>query len=100
MSRLNRFLGAVAILLLVPGVSHAATQKQFHDAMRRLWSDHVAYTRLFIVSAAANSPDKDATTQRLLRNQDDIGNAVSGFYGKGAGDKLAGLLRAHITTHA
>src|SRR4029078_10197447 len=47
-------------------------------------------------SAAANSPDKDATTQRLLRNQDDIGNAVSGFYGKAAGDKLAGLLRDHI----
>jgi hypothetical protein len=64
--------------------------------MRKLWTDHVAYTRLFIISAAADLPDKDATTQRLLRNQTDIGNAVAEFYGKDAGDKLTGLLRDHI----
>jgi hypothetical protein len=64
--------------------------------MRRLWSDHVAYTRLFIVSAVAGSADKDATTQRLLQNQADIGNAVAEFYGKDAGDKLTALLKDHI----
>jgi hypothetical protein len=64
--------------------------------MRTLWEDHVTWTRLFIVSVAADLPDKDATTQRLLQNQTDIGNAVKPFYGEASGDKLTGLLRDHI----
>ena len=81
------FLAAL-LLLLVPNVTYAASRSDFQDAMRRLWSDHVAYTRLFIVSAASGSADKDATTQRLLQNQADIGDAVAGFYGRDAGNKL------------
>jgi len=83
-------------LLLVPNVAWAASKSEFHDAMRRLWADHVSYTRLFIVSAAAGSADKDATAQRLLQNQTDIGNAVVAFYGRDAGNKLTALLRDHI----
>ena len=90
---------ALAILAL-PVLAQAMTKSDFHDAMRKLWEDHVTYTRLFIVSAVGNLPDKDATTQRLLRNQADIGNAVADFYGKEAGDKLTGLLKEHITTAA
>ena len=93
----TRIAFSIAFLfLLVPNL-HAATSKPaFQDAMRRLWSDHVAYTRLFIVSAASGSADKDATTQRLLQNQADIGDAVAGFYGRDAGNKLTGLLKEHI----
>jgi hypothetical protein len=89
-------LSLLLAFTLLPTVSKAATKAQFQDAMRRLWSDHVAYTRLFIVDAAAGSADKDATTQRLLQNQTDIGNAVAGFYGRAAGDKLTALLKDHI----
>lgn len=85
-----------AILMFVPNVVYAHSKADFQDAMRRLWSDHVAYTRLFIVNAAAGSADKDATTQRLLQNQADIGNAVAEFYGREAGDKLTALLKDHI----
>lgn len=90
------WLIAIAILLFVPNVTYAHSKSDFQDAMRRLWSDHVAYTRLFIVSAAAGSADKDATTQRLLQNQTDIGNAVVDFYGRDAGNKLTALLTDHI----
>ena len=65
-------------------------------AMRELWQDHVLWTRLVIVSTAANLPDLDATTQRLLQNQTDIGNAVKPYYGDAAGEKLTALLRTHI----
>ena len=86
----------ITTLLLVPNVTYAHSKASFQDAMRRLWSDHVAYTRLFIVDAAAGSADKDATTQRLLQNQTDIGNAVAEFYGRDAGNKLTALLKEHI----
>jgi len=37
------------------GSSQSATSRQaFHDRMRELWSDHIVYTRSFIVSASAD----------------------------------------------
>src|SRR5438270_4275478 len=89
-------LSLTVVLLLLPNVTYAMTKAEFHDGMRKLWEDHVTWTRLFIVDAAANLPDKDATTQRLLQNQTDIGNAVAEFYGRDAGNKLTGLLKDHI----
>ena len=71
-----------------------------HDAMRKLWEDHITWTRLFIVSALADLPDKSATTDRLLQNQVDIGNAIKPYYGDAAGEKLTALLKTHITTAA
>lgn len=65
-------------------------------AMRRLWSDHVVYTRCYIISAIAALQDAQATATRLLKNQEDIGNAIVPFYGKEAGNKLTELLQEHI----
>ena len=64
--------------------------------MRKLWEDHIGWTRHFIVSALADLPDEQATTERLLQNQKDIGNAIKPFYGDAAGTKLTGLLEEHI----
>jgi hypothetical protein len=86
----------VVAMQVTAAVAAAQTKAEFHDAMRKLWTDHVTWTRLFIVSAAANLPDKDATTQRLLQNQTDIGNAVAPYYGTDAGAKLTSLLKDHI----
>jgi len=66
-------------------------------AMRKLWEDHITYTRNYIISALADLPDADAVAARLLRNQDDIGNAIKPYYGDAAGQKLTALLRDHIT---
>jgi hypothetical protein len=68
----------------------------FRNAMRKLWEDHVTWTRLFIVSAVADLPDTGPTAERLLQNQADIGNAIKPFYGDAAGDQLTALLRDHI----
>ena len=97
MRSIARIVASLTVaLLLVPNVTYAHSKADFHDAMRKLWEDHVTWTRLFIVSAAAGLPDKDATTQRLLQNQTDIGNAVAEFYGRDAGNKLTALLKDHI----
>ena len=68
----------------------------FHDAMRKLWEDHITWTRLVIVSIANDLPDTQATVDRLLQNQVDIGNAIKPFYGEDAGNQLTALLRDHI----
>ena len=68
----------------------------FHDAMRQLWEDHIVWTRMFIVSAVDDLPDLGVATDRLLRNQDDIGDAIKPFYGDAAGEQLSALLREHI----
>ena len=73
-----------------------AKQAAFHDAMRKLWEDHITWTRLAIVSFAHDLPDLPATQDRLLRNQVDIGNAVKPYYGRTAGNRLTALLREHI----
>jgi len=80
------------------GVS--AQRSALHDNMRRLWEDHITWTRLFIVSASADLPDTPATTQRLLRNQEDIGDAIKPFYGRAAGERLTSLLTEHILVAA
>jgi predicted component of type VI protein secretion system len=64
--------------------------------MRRLWEDHITWTRLAVISLTTDSPDAEATVGRLLQNQTDIGNAIKPYYGAGAGEALTGLLREHI----
>ena len=64
--------------------------------MRDLWVDHIVYTRNYIISFVAGLPDTNIVAQRLLKNQEDIGNAIKPFYGEPAGNKLTGLLKGHI----
>lgn len=64
--------------------------------MRKLWTDHVIWTRDYIIAAVGDQPDAPAAAARLMRNQDHIGAAVAGFYGKQAGDALTKLLKEHI----
>ena len=68
----------------------------FHDQMRKLWEDHVTWTRLAVISLTSGTPDTEATVGRLLQNQADIGDAIKPFYGREAGERLTSLLRDHI----
>lgn len=65
-------------------------------AERKLWIDHVLWTRSDIVSALASLEDSAPVSERLLKNQDDIGNSIKPYYGEEAGNKLSTLLREHI----
>ena len=98
---------AVSLLLLtivltaiVPVTTVQAKDKMdrqaFHDAMRKLWEDHITWTRLEIIGVFEESPSLDSSVQRLLQNQVDIGDAIKPFYGEEAGEQLTALLTDHI----
>jgi hypothetical protein len=99
-------VAAISILPTAPVDAGSGTKVDrlaFHDAMRTLWEDHIVWTRQYIVSAATLSgdlPDIGPTTDRLLANQGDIGDALRPFYGDAAGDAVEALLREHILTAA
>ncbi|HET7690074.1 MAG TPA: hypothetical protein VFK41_06835 [Nocardioidaceae bacterium] len=78
-----------------PAVKNAK-QAAFQDDMRKLWEDHVTWTRLAIVTFADASASFDASAARLMKNQEDIGDAIKPFYGNAAGDQLTTLLKGHI----
>jgi hypothetical protein len=81
----------------------SASAVAFHDAMRKLWEDHITYTRNVIISFELNVPtqsvvlpDLSTVVDRLLQNQVDIGDAIKPYYGTAAGDQLTALLKEHI----
>jgi hypothetical protein len=90
-----------------PSASHArisASALAFHDVMRKLWEDHITYTRNVIISleldepaASVVLPDLSTVVDRLMQNQVDIGNAIKPYYGEEAGNQLTKLLQEHIS---
>jgi hypothetical protein len=96
-------LGGTTVAVARPGHSSTIsrspmTAAAFHDAMRKLWEDHVTWTRLYIISAVAGQPDAKVDLDRLMQNQVDVGNAVADYYGRPAADQLTALLKTHIST--
>jgi hypothetical protein len=77
-----------------------AKQLALRNDMRELWEDHIVWTRMVIVSFAADLPDLNPAIARLLENQSDIGDAIKPFYGDAAGNQLTVLLRDHIVIAA
>jgi len=78
--------------------SNVATSKScdLKTTMRKLWADHVIWTREYIVSTVANAEDNKDVSDRLIKNQVDIGDAIGQYYGATAGNELTVLLKDHI----
>ncbi len=88
-------------------VSAATPDEGPHVAIRALWEDHVMWTRVVIIDAIAHGdqcastlPDLDVALARLLRNQEDIGNALRPVIGDANADQLIALLEGHINIAA
>lgn len=64
--------------------------------LRTLWEDHAMYTRNVILNIIDDLPGTNEAVARLLKNQDDLGNAIKPVYGDAAGKRLTELLREHI----
>jgi len=77
---------------------YSQNEADLRNGMRKLWTDHTVWTRLYIIESLNDSPAAGAAATRLLSNQDDIGNAIKPYYGDAAGTQLTALLKTHITT--
>ena len=78
-------------------MSHSDAAATLKQDMRKLWTDHVVWTRDYIVAAVGDQPDAEAAAGRLMKNQEDLGSAVAKFYGAAAGQQLTTLLKQHIS---
>jgi hypothetical protein len=85
----------------MPVISQSAVR--FHDAMRKLWEDHITWTRNVVISFEVNVPESSVTLpdlgaalDRLFKNQVDIGDAIKPYYGTDKGNELTALLHDHI----
>lgn len=63
---------------------------------RFLWDDHVGYTRNAIISILSELPDVEIISQRLIKNQEDIGTFVSPYYSVETVQGYVDLLKNHI----
>ena len=79
---------------------NSSKSEQLRMAMHKLWEDHIVWTRNVILNIMDDLPGTEQAVNRLLSNQDDIGNAVKPFYGEAGGKELTRLLKEHITTAA
>jgi hypothetical protein len=90
--------GFLCLCLIAAAMASSARENaaDFNQDMRKLWEDHITWTRLYIVNTLAGLPAQAATAKRLLANQTDIGDAFKPFYGEVAGDRLTELLKEHV----
>jgi hypothetical protein len=92
-----------AHVAVAPAADHAtnadkqtSSEVALRTTMRALWGQHMEWTYATVAAFAAGTDGLNATLDRLLTNQADIGNAVRPFYGDAAADQLTTLLKAHI----
>src|SRR5947207_11319787 len=85
---------------LIAQQNHKTSPCDLKSDMRKLWEDHITWTRNVIFNILDDLPGTSEAVARLLQNQVDIGNAIKPFYGEAAGNALTALLYGHITTAA
>ncbi|WP_209123867.1 glycosyltransferase [Alkalihalobacillus sp. BA299] len=94
---LNMLAGSISAEAKTQEQCMSQSEVKFKNEFRRLWIDHVLWTSNYITSATtAGAEDQKQVLSRLLKNQEDIGNAVKPLYGEKAGNKLTDLFKEHI----
>lgn len=94
---LNMLAGTTSVYAKPQGQTISQSEVTFANQFRKLWIDHVLWTSNYITSATtAGAEDQQQVLTRLLKNQEDIGNAIKPVYGEKAGNKLTDLLKEHI----
>ena len=80
-----------------PAVAPApAPAPKLQAALRTLWQGHVLHTREYALAVHANQPAAaKRAVHAVVANATRIADAVAGFYGKAAGERMLALLAGH-----
>lgn len=97
-----------ALLAAGPAMAHADAQHasasqaaapaapQLHAAMRSLWHGHIVNTRAYAMAMRAGDQAKASkSADAVVANAKQLADAVAGFYGKPAGERMLQLLAGH-----
>jgi len=71
-------------------------RNKLSDDLRRLWIEHVLWTRFFLISTVFNLNDLNVVTARLLRNPTDFADVVQPYFGRNAAKKFELLFKKHL----
>jgi hypothetical protein len=79
-----------------PAATQAVAAPKLQAALRALWHGHVEHTREYAFAVHADdAAAQKAASDAVVANAKQIADAVGGFYGKAAGEKMLALLAGH-----
>jgi len=100
---ISLLLLASVLSVVLPGRTAEAKPKTdaqaFHDEWRKLWEDHITWTRVVIMGILDELPGTNTYIGRLLQNYEDMEEALAPYYGEDA-EVLGDLIQDHLVIAA
>lgn len=79
-----------------PALKFPCPQLDLSNEMRKAWSQHVYWTRMFLISTVERLRDQNPVTARLMQNPADLATVFAGYFNPDAVKTIEKLLTEHL----